>query len=149
VSVPLALMAGRTEKSAVFVSLVTLNVRVWADSSDGPALIEVAQPLSDCAGESSSTVWFAPFVNDGTSLTAVTLIVTTWVAEVSTPEFAVPPLSETSIVRSAVPFAFAAGVKLRVPFDAIAGPAEKRPAFVLFVTWNVRVWPDSSDGPVL
>ena len=47
-----------------------------ADSSAGPALMAVAQPATDCAPESSSTVWSAPLVKDGTSLTGLTVTVT-------------------------------------------------------------------------
>jgi hypothetical protein len=49
-------------------------------------------------------------VNDGASLTGVTVIVKVWEAEVSTPPFATPPLSFKEIVIVAEPFAFAAGV---------------------------------------
>ena len=62
----------------------------------GPALIAVAQPATVCAPASSSTVWSAPFVKDGASLTSVTVIVNVCGADVSTPPFAVPPSSAAS-----------------------------------------------------
>ena len=65
---------GRAAKSAAFVLLVTTKVSVWPDSSAGPALIAVAQPATVCAPLSSSTVWSAPFVKLGASLTAVTVM---------------------------------------------------------------------------
>src|ERR1700694_1198850 len=68
-------------------------------------------------------------------------------AEVSAPPFAVPPLSLRTMVMVAEPLAFVAGVKVKAPAELMAGAEEKRPAFVLFVTWKVSVWPDSSGGP--
>ena len=56
-------------------------------------MIAVAQPGTVCAPASSSTVWFAPFVKLGASLTGVTVIVKVCAALVSTPPLAVPPLS--------------------------------------------------------
>ena len=56
-----------------------MKLTVWPDSSDGPGLIAVAQPDTVCAPASSSTVWLAPLVNVGGSLTAVTVIVKVWV----------------------------------------------------------------------
>ena len=78
--------------------------------SVGPAETAVAQGLTVCAPAFSSTVWSAPLVNDGASLTAVTVMVNVCGAEVSLPPFAVPPLSFATSVIVAVPFAFAAGV---------------------------------------
>jgi hypothetical protein len=54
------------------LSLLTLNVS--RSTSPGPLLIAVAQPLTVTAAASSSGVWSAPLVNDGGSLTAVTLM---------------------------------------------------------------------------
>jgi len=84
-------------------------VRIWTISGS-PSLISVAQPLTDCAAASSSAVWLAPFVNDGVSLIAVTLIVKVWLSLVSSPPFKVPPLSLRDTVTVAIPFALAAGV---------------------------------------
>ncbi len=133
VSVPLAATAGPAAKRAAFVLPVTENDTVCA-LSPGPALMPVAQPATDAAPESSSTAWSAPFVNDGASLTAVTAIVNVCSPEVSAPPLAVPPSSVARMVIVADPFALAAGVKVSVPFDATAGPAEKRPPLVLPVT---------------
>ena len=48
---------------------------VWPDSFAGPFEIAVAHGVTVCAPLSSFTVWLAPFVKLGTSLTAVTVIV--------------------------------------------------------------------------
>jgi hypothetical protein len=48
-----------------------------------------------------------------------------------TPPFAVPPLSVTRTPRVAVPFSFAAGVKVSVPVAEIAGWTEKSAGLVL------------------
>ena len=53
-----------------------MKVRVWADSSAGPAVRAVAQPVVVWAPESSVTVTSAPGVKLGSSLTAVTVMVT-------------------------------------------------------------------------
>ena len=55
----------------LLLSLVVVNVRVWADSSTGPALIAVAHAFTICAPASSSTVWLAPLTKDGTSFTGL------------------------------------------------------------------------------
>ena len=80
------------------------------------------------------TVRSAPLVNDGASFTGVTVIMKVWAAEVSTPPFAVPPLSLITMVMLADPFAFAAGVYVSVPVELTAGATENRAALVLFVT---------------
>jgi hypothetical protein len=84
----------------------------------------------------------------GTSLTAVTEMVNVCDALVSTPPFAVPPLSCSRTVTVAEPFAFAAGVYVNFPFESIAGSAEKRGSLFV-VTRNVTVCPFSSAGPGL
>src|SRR5579872_7263091 len=76
VSVPVGLMDGPAENNPGLVLPVTWNVTVCADSSAGPVLIAVAQPLTVCAPEFSSTVWSAPLVKLGGSLTAVIVIET-------------------------------------------------------------------------
>ena len=78
---------GPAEKRPALVLPVTSNVTVCPDSF-GPALIAVAQPLTLCAPESSSTVWSAPFVKLGASFTGVTVIVNVCVALSCTPPFA-------------------------------------------------------------
>jgi len=105
VSTPVALIAGATLKSAAFVLPVTLNVSVWPSSNgEGPLLIAVAQAAL-YAPESSLTVTGPPVVNDGASLMSVTLMSNVCAAEVSTPPFAVPPLSGRVTVIVRVPLA--------------------------------------------
>ena len=53
--------------------LLTTNGRIWPDSLAAPALIAVAQPATDCAPTSSFTVWSAPLVKLGASLTGFTV----------------------------------------------------------------------------
>src|SRR5437016_5189722 len=106
-----------------------------------------AQLATVCAPALLFTVWSAPLVNDGGSFTELTVIVKVCGAEVSTPPFAVPPLSLSKIVIVAEPFAFVAGMKLNAPFELTVGADENRLAFVLPVTWKVSVCPDSSAGP--
>ena len=84
------------------MSLVTTKSTVWLDSLAGPALMAVAQPLTDAAPESSSTVWFAPLVKLGASLTELTVIVKVVVVVLS-PPLAMPPLSVTVTVIVALP----------------------------------------------
>src|SRR2546422_962995 len=88
-------------------------------------------------------------VTDGVSATALTVIVNDCGPDVSTPPFAVPPLSCSVSVIVDVPKAFAAGVYVTVSDALTAGWLEKSALFVLFVTVNVSVWPDSSGGPAL
>src|SRR6185436_15687346 len=108
-SVPADETAGWAENSAL-LSLLTVKVRVWPLSLLGPALTAVAQPVTLAAPESSLTVWLAPLVNDGASLTAVTAIEKVWPALWSTPPPAVPPSSNTVTVTVAAPLALPAGV---------------------------------------
>src|SRR5688572_8507986 len=51
------------------LSVLTLKVSVWPDSSAGPALMPVAQAALN--GVSSFETTFGPAVNEGVSLTAV------------------------------------------------------------------------------
>src|SRR5207237_1942042 len=67
--------------------------------------------------------------------------------EVSTPPLATPPLSWRVIVIVAAPLTLVVGVKVSVPLELIAGPAENNPGLVLPVTLKVSVWPDSLAGP--
>jgi hypothetical protein len=62
------------------------------------------------------------------------------------PPFTVPPLSESTTVIVAAPFALAAEVQESVPLLLIAGSALKRVGLLFEVTENVRVWP-ASLGP--
>ena len=52
---------------------VTWKETACEDSSGGPEPIPVAQPLTVCGPASSATVWSAPFVKDGASLTGLTV----------------------------------------------------------------------------
>ena len=70
----------------------------------------MAQPDTLWAPASSFTVWSAPFVKLGASLTAFTVIVKVWAADVSTPPLAVPPSSWIRTETVAEPLALAAGV---------------------------------------
>src|SRR5262249_34583612 len=81
------------------------------------------------------------------SATAVTLMVKVCGGEVSTPLFNVPPLSFSTTVIWADPKPFAAEVNVNVPDASIAGAVLNKPAFVLLVTMNCKVCPDSLDGP--
>src|SRR5438046_1508693 len=69
-------------------------------------------------------------------------------ADVSTPPFAVPPLSWICTETIAVPNASGAEVNVKLPLASTAGCALKS-ALLLFVTLNVSVCPDSSAGPLL
>src|ERR1043165_2074567 len=89
---------------------------------------------------------FAPGVNDGASLTAVTWIVKVIGADMSLPPFAVPPSSCSVTVTMASPFAFGAGANVSTPAGEIDGCTLKR-ALLLFVAVNETVCVDSSGGP--
>src|SRR5207248_2053535 len=118
---------------------VTMKFSVWPASSvasgggePGYGRMFVAQLAMDCAGSSSRTVWSAPLVKLGTSLTAVAVMMNVCGAEVSTPPLAVPPSSLATMVTVAVPLAFGASVYVSVPVTpSMAGSAEKNEAFVL------------------
>src|SRR5512146_1281206 len=79
---------------------------------------------------------------------ALTRMVTSWVADVSTPPCAVPPSSLTWRVRWAVPDWPVAGGKVSVPDAETAGPAENSAELSSLGNENVRAWPDSFAGPV-
>ena len=66
-------MLGWLLNSALLL-LLTIKFRVWPDSLAAPLFSAVAQPIEVCAPASSSTVWLAPLVKDGASLTAVTVM---------------------------------------------------------------------------
>ena len=127
-----------------------MNESVWADSLAGPADRSVAQSLTDCGPASSSTAWSAPIVNDGASLTAVTVMVNVCSALVSSPPFAVPPSSSAWTPIVAVPFALArrrVAQRVRRPTRLAARGEQRRLEFELIT--NDTVWPDSSAGPSL
>jgi hypothetical protein len=112
VRVPLAgSIAGWTENRAL-LSLLTTSVSCWPTSSDalaGPAAA-LAKPGTTADPVSSLTVRLAPTVSTGASLTAVTVMVKSCAGEVSTPPFAVPPLSARTTLTVAVPLVLGAGV---------------------------------------
>src|SRR5438874_2470455 len=87
-STPVAEIDGCALKSAL-LSFEAWKVAV-CDASFGPAEMAVAQ-AAEYAPESSLTVTLPPDVNDGASLTAVTVMVKVCTAEVSAPPLAVPP----------------------------------------------------------
>src|SRR5207248_1002324 len=132
-------MAGCTEKR-LLLSLETTKVTL-CDDSFGPALMPVAHATL-CGPPSSNEVWLPPGVNDGASLTPVTLIVNVCAVEVSLPPFAVPPSSCATTVTVALPNALAAGTKLSTPLGETDGCTAKRAALP-FETWKATLWPDS------
>ena len=80
VSVPVGEIAGAAENSAALL-LLTPKLTVWPASFAGPTLMFVAHPVTVCAVTVVfGTLWFAPFVKLGTSLTEVTVIDTVAVA---------------------------------------------------------------------
>jgi len=103
-------MVGPALNRVGLVLPVMLKVSVWPASSGGPALMAVAQGLTVCAPASSFTVWLAPAVKLGASLTLLTVTVMVWVALVLTPPLLVSPLSCKRKVSTALPLVLAAGV---------------------------------------
>ena len=100
VSTPFGATLGCAAKRAL-LSFETWKVTLWPDSF-GPAEIALAHP-AEYAPESSLTATLPPPVNDGASLTGVTVMVNVCGAEVSWPPFAVPPLSRSVTVTVALP----------------------------------------------
>src|SRR5207247_1694526 len=82
---------------------VTLKVSVWPDSFAGPAEIFVAQFATVWAPTLAFTDWSGPLVNEGASLTGLTVMVKFFGADVSCPPLAVPPLSLSTTVIVAEP----------------------------------------------
>src|SRR5205809_7101542 len=112
-----------------------MNFSVCASSLAGPALMLVAHPVTDCEPGSSSTVWSAPLVKLGASLTAVTVMVNVWVALLSTPKRSEERRVGKGSVMGAEPLALVEGVYLRTPRVLTGGPAEVR-ALVELVTMS-------------
>ena len=80
-----------------------MKFNAWPDSSDGPALIEVAQPSATCGPASSSTDSSFPLTKPGASFTAFTV-------KVKVTGFETAPLeSLASTVTAVDPLKFAAG----------------------------------------
>ena len=90
---------------------------------------------------------FVASVTVGALFTASTVILKVCTALVSTPLFAVPPLSRPATLIIATPLELTAGVKVTVPFAATAGWLLKSP-LLLLETMNATVSPDSFAGPV-
>src|SRR5437762_1466920 len=67
---------------------------------------------------------------------------------VSAPPLLVPPLSCNTSMMVAEPLASVAGVKLKVPLGATAGPAENNSGFVFPVIRKLTDWLASLAGPV-
>src|SRR5262245_12564248 len=99
VSFPVVSTAGNTENS-VSLFVLTRKLRDCPDSSVGPAVMLVAHPLTVCAPASSRVCWSTPGVNEGVSLTAVTVRLDVSVVVLNG---VVPPLVLTSAVPPFVP----------------------------------------------
>src|SRR5262249_19088679 len=84
VRVPLGLTAGCSETKPLLL-LLKKKLGVAPDSPAGPAEMLVPQFLPVCAIPLPGTDWSAPFVNEGASLTAMTLIAKVCGADVSLP----------------------------------------------------------------
>ena len=91
----------------------------WPASLAGPALIAVAQPLDAWAPASSLTVWLAPLVKLGTSLTGLTVIVIDAVSLLRLPSLA-------RYVKLSEPLKFAVGVYVTVALSELGEPASTR-----------------------
>ncbi len=145
---PEAETAGPAEKREGFEFVLIRKETVWDDSFDGPLLIAVAQLPTDCEPASSRSLWLLPLANDGWSLTALIVRVKTFVALVSSPPNATPPLSVSVTLTSVWPKAFGLGVKVRVPELLTSGGVVNRLGSSVR-TSKERVCPLSSDGPLL
>src|SRR5687767_1954078 len=117
VSTPLAETLGCALKSAL-LSLEVKNVSVWP-LSFGPALMPVAH-AAEYAPESSLTVTLPPLVKDGSSFTALTVMTNVTGSEVLSFGETFEPLSDSVTVTVALPKAFVAGVKVRLPLGLMA-----------------------------
>jgi hypothetical protein len=96
--------------------LLTEKLNTWADSSDGPALIPLAQPVTARAPELNATVWSAPFTKLGASFTAPTVMFT--FAGALTP----PLLSVTVNSKLSGPAKFALGVYVTLGHAPVTVP---------------------------
>ena len=111
---PAAFTDGCVENRAVLSLAVMTNVTSWLLSFAAPSEMFWAQPKTVWSGASSADVGSASpgtvvFVNDGASLTLSTVTVNDWLGLLSSPPFAVPPLSRTRMSIVAVPLASSAG----------------------------------------
>src|SRR4051812_30971452 len=87
-------------------------VKVWPASSAGPALIPAR--FTVCTPASSLKERLPKALSVGASFTALTVTVKVLVTAL-TPPLAVPPLSVTTTVMTAVPLLLAAGVNCNEP----------------------------------
>ena len=110
----MAAIAGWVANSVGLSLSVIWKSRAWPASLAGPAEISVAQPVTTDPGSvvkaRSGADSSGPLVNDGTSLTGVTVIVNVWIALSSSPPLPVPPSSVSLTLTVEVPLASAAGV---------------------------------------
>src|SRR2546428_656053 len=100
-------------------------------------MLFAAQPVTIFGPESSGTVWLGPLVYFGGFGPPRNSTLSPCGTLFRAPPLAVPPLSCKTTVRVVEPMASGAGVKLRVPFGAMAGPAENNSALVLPVIRKV------------
>ncbi len=102
--------------------------------------------MTVCVPVSWMTVWSGPLVNDGASLTGLTVMVNVCVPLVSVPPLAVPPSSCSVTDTVAVPNAFAARGVGQIP-SGVDGGLDGEQALLSLVTSNVTVCADSLAGP--
>jgi hypothetical protein len=115
VSAPTAETAGCTVNNAPLL-LLKEKLNTWADSSDGPALIPLAQPVTARAPELNATVWSAPFTKLGASFTAPTVMLTLAGA------LTAPLLSVTVNSKLSGPAKFALGVYVTLGHAPVTVP---------------------------
>src|SRR2546428_201450 len=147
--VPFGVIAGPAENKPGLVLPVTRKLTDWLDSFAGPARMFVAQPGRRIGPESSVTIGLGRLEELGAALEGWSWMWKDCLKKGLAPPLAVPPLSRRTMVTSAATLASAAGVKLRVPLGATAGPAENSPGLVFPVIRKIMVWLDSLAGPGL
>jgi hypothetical protein len=151
-------LAVHTPVPATYVEVTVPAVAVFKLPAAGVDRVKIAVTFALSTSLITRSIRFNPvfwvyvsaafkFVALGTSFTAVTVITNVCAALVSTPPFAVPPLSVSTSVIVAVPLAFASAVYVNVPLLATAGPTLKSAAFVLPVTVKLTVCALSFVGP--
>ena len=77
-------------------------------------------------------------MNEGTSLTPPISISKSTFIDVSTPPFAIPPLSIKLTDTVATPETFGIIVNVKLPDTSTAGCATNKPELVTFVTLNIN-----------
>ncbi len=151
-----ALPSGAIDGATLKVSVesaeiwVTLKARVCPLSSEGPALITVANVAIVCTPASSSTAGVADgSVNDGASFNASTVMVNDCVLDVFAFGAAFAPLSVSTTLNVAVPEVFGVAVYVSAPVvGSMDGPVLKVsvPVGPVDASTKVSVWP-LSFGP--